>query len=146
MIVRPIASLHAERSDSISLWYYIHKCVVRVVCVCVCILKVNRTLPCLCVDTFMRNPFRDSGERLAVQEVPLLFHWEMSFHWVGAMHFECFDLLGLMSQEGCVRSVENAIFISCCCFLWCFDSSYRTTGASWENGYLTCWKLMGNVI
>lgn len=82
MIVRPIASLRAERSDSVSLRYYIHKCVVRVVCVrvCVCILKVNRTLSCLCVDTFMRNPFRDSGERLAVQEVPLLFFWEMSFH------------------------------------------------------------------
>ncbi len=40
---------------------------------CVCILKVNRTLPCLCVDTFMRNTFRDSGEGLSVQEVPLLF-------------------------------------------------------------------------
>lgn len=73
MIVRPIASLPAERSDSVSLRYYIHKCVVRVVCVC--ILKVNRTLPCLCVDTFTRNAFRDSGERLPVQEVLLLFFW-----------------------------------------------------------------------
>lgn len=74
MIVRPIASLRAERSDSVSLRYYIHKCVVRVVCVCVCILKVNRTFTVsVCRYIYEERIQRQRRERLPVQEVLLLF-------------------------------------------------------------------------
>lgn len=100
---------------------------------------MNRTLPCLCVDTFTRNTFRDSGETLfgiVCTGSTVLFCWELSIGSIesssGAMYFDRFDLLGLTTTEDCAwsRSYELLLLSLTLRFK---RPSYRNNGASWEN-------------